>query len=195
MPNTLVFVNYAHPAHIKERSRRQAVSQHTGKYSQQLQRTRYADTIFQKHTKDKSDYSEPRALDPVVQPAQAPAYDIVHVSHRPPSRQGLIVREKRRCVFSWQFKHRNQLPAPHTPDWASYGNSPSPKSQERPITREVSGMRSNQDFTPTRDILRSQSPLSPLGQGRIDPFAKFAINEDHSHVHELIDHGQSWLSL
>lgn len=195
MPKTLVFVNYEHPSHIKERSRRQAVSQHTGRYSQQLLRTRYTHAPHKEHIKDSSVYFQPRVIGPVVQPAQALTNDIVHVSPRPLSRQGLIVREKRRCVFNWQFRHLKQPSAPHNADWASYDNSPCPKSHELPVTGKADETESGRDSTPFRRLSQSQSPLSLLGQGRIDPFARFAINEDDSHIHELIDHGQSWLSL
>jgi hypothetical protein len=201
MRKTLVFVNYEHPSHIKDRTHRHIVSTHTGKYSQQLLRSSQSATARQRHVQNSgpattysSTYSQPPVLDQDVQPAQTPSDDAVQASQRSPSRHGLIVREKRRCVFNWHNRHHNQRSASHNAEWEPYHTATSPKSYKQPVIGKNESSIRKRVSSSLRDIPRSQSPLSLLGQGRIDPFARFAVDEDYSYLHEVLDHGQSCLS-
>lgn len=200
MRKALVFVNYEHPSHIKDRTHRHIVSTHTGKYSQQLLRSTQSAPAPQRHVEDSgpattygSTYSQPHVLSQDVQPAQAPSDNVVQASQRSPSRHGLIVRERRRCVFSWHHRHHNQRSASHNAQWEPYHTPTSPKSHQPPeppvIGKDYNTIRQRVSST-VRGIPRSESPLSLLGQGRVDPFARFAIDEDYSYLHEVIDHGQ-----
>lgn len=203
MGKTLVFVNYEHPSQITDRTHRHIVSTHTGKYSQQLLRSGQLATARQRHvedggpatTYDSSTYSQPHALDEDVQPAQTPPNDVVQVSQRPPSRHGLIVRERRRCVFNWHNRHHNQRSASHNAEGEPYHTPTLPKSSKPPVIGKNDNTIRNRVSSSLRAIPRSQSPLSLLGQGRVDPFVKYAVDEDYYYLHEVMDHGQSCLSL
>jgi hypothetical protein len=47
--------------------------------------------------------------------------------------------------------------------------------------------------TPQRSPSSLPSPRDLLGQGRVDPFVTFAVDEDYSPIHLGIDYGESGL--
>lgn len=199
MGKSLVFVNYKHPSHIKDRSRRRIVSTHTGKCSQEAPKRPLATTHYQPTLQSRGlattpnpSYSHPLIPHPALQPAQTPPPDSVQPPQRPTSRHGLIVREKRRCIFNWRFREyrpRNMSSAPANTEWEPYYPPISLESIQLTTSRKDDDAVPERLSGTMRSFARPPSPLSLVGQGRVDPFAKYAVDEDHAYLSEIIDHG------
>lgn len=202
MRKTLVFVNYEHPSQIRDRTRRHIVSTHTGKYSQELLRGGRPTGGHERDARESGITNEetsacrqPRPSCQSPQLAKVPPRRVRRAGSCSPFRRGMIIREKRRCLFSWQTRDQRLSTSPSVATRHQYSQQVSPTSDQWTGSVKDDNAIGKEMAWTVKGSSRPQSPLSIFGQGRVDPFARFAVDEDYTPFREAIGHGQSWLLL
>ena len=195
MPIPIAFVNYDNPSQIKDRAKRQIVSSHIGKFyrnrSGPSSRKVYATQVPQVDDTEPEPCPSASTLDH-ANFEETQNVSTLQRSPRPAPRQRRSFdRGLRDRFLQWHHGPQPHLIAPlvDTPkQYYEYAfpelhNAPEwPRCEEE--TEHVQPEYEAQEHAwPT-------SPLSVLGQGRVDPFAQFAVEEDYTFIHADIDYGQ-----
>lgn len=186
MSSPFVFVNYENPAQSKDRAKRQIISTHIGRFY----RNRSGPSQRKEQRKDHRVRKDASNYFPTDVSAEA---GLIYASpHR-----NATGRDSRHTFLQWQHIPRPHkgLDTPSTPphDLGSLTQvlDYHLKQQKGRQTEEEEEL---QKGTPPRPD-RQPGPLSVIGQGRVDPFAEFAVEEDYSQIHLGIDYGKSNLAI
>lgn len=180
MSKPLVFVNYEDPSQIRSRTHQHTVSTHTGKYSQELLRSR------QRARQENQNLNRNSATCPRSVGSQD-TQDRVSVAS---SSRDQLVLNVRRGEPKPRTKRRGQ------PKWRHWDGELIITDINKSAGLESHLLINNGKLSSGQQqeliwisSVNTQGPRSLLGQGRVDPFARFAVDEDHSALHAICDHG------
>ncbi|KAJ9607353.1 hypothetical protein H2200_008426 [Cladophialophora chaetospira] len=181
MSTPFIFVNYDNPSQTKDRAKRQIISSHIGRF--------YRNRSGPSRRKE-----NPTANN------LAPEHDIDQLSAGTPAREGqapgfphhgLVVQGPRHRFVEQQRSPRPQEEVYRSPSPTYDLESLMPLLDyhlEQQKIREAEGNGGKPNESRLRSVWKP-CPLTLVGQGRVDPFATYAVDEDYSQIHLGIDYG------
>jgi hypothetical protein len=176
-----VFVNYENATQIKDRARRQIISTHIRRFHRNRARP--------SRKKDRRSRNLPTSQDNANPFSTNSLYDasLVRAStYRRGDRKGL----------KYAAPQRQHVPRAHEEiEGASVSLLRDPQSSMHPFDGNPELQQQTCESEPdtsTRGANLQLSPRDLLGQGRVDPFVAFAVDEDYSQICLGIDYGKLW---
>jgi hypothetical protein len=179
MSQPFVFVNYANPLQSKDRAKRHIISRHIGRY--------YRNRSGPSRSKALLDAETPTPVeDSTSTPSNSPLRgQLVHIApHRHGNGRGMRPNFWDQELIPRPTKLESQLgvPAHDAENLAALFDFYLAQQEDTKASAQDAEDRKPRQALGIPKI---------LGQGRVDPFARFPIDENYQHVHFAVDYGMN----